>query len=439
MAPPAPSTPSAARIQSAEFRAQIAARSPGWIPASIAARVERTTSSASCGYVIRRSPSTIASPFGKRSAPASASRGMLTYCSSNRMPRTLPTMTDGPSGSVAADPRYVPAVIDGSTVIDADGHLNDWHLDWEALLPASLGPGATRSVRDEHGFPRLAVEARLLPETTRVADDYHDTVTDRDQLTRNARYWPPMRPGEDDPVARLPDMDEMGIDTAVLFGGHCFLVAAIVESPEIAAATLRAYNDYLAGYCAAAPDRLRAVAMLPMQDPRAAADELRRTVGDLGFVAGVLPPHHQNGTTLDDASLEPIWRAAEELDVPICIHTIGIQISPLAPLAHTKVMREAYGGVPSMLALGSLVLGGVLDRHPDLRVALLEAGAGWVPYALDRMQESYEAFGLRSNRFARDPHDTITGGQVFVSTEPDEPTLPVVADVLGPDHLVLGS
>jgi len=330
-------------------------------------------------------------------------------------------------------------VIDGMPVIDADGHLNDWHLDWDALLPASLGPGATRAVRDEHGFPRLAVEGRLLPETTRVAGDYHDTVTDREQLTRDPRYWPPMRPGEDDPVARLPDMDEMGIDTAVLFGGHCFLVASIVESPEIAAATLRVYNDYLAGYCAAASDRLRAVAMLPMQDPTVAADELRRTVGDLGFVAGVLPPHHQNGTTLDDPALEPIWSAAEELGVPICIHTIGIQISPVAPLTRTKVMREAYGGVPSMLALGSLVLGGVLDRHPELRVALLEAGAGWVPYVLDRMQESYEAFGLRSNRFARDPHETITGGQVFVSTEPDEPTLPVVADLLGADHIVLGS
>src|SRR4029079_12997304 len=150
------------------------------------------------------------------------------------------------------------------------------------------------------------------------------------------------------------------------------------------------------------------VAMLPMQAPTVAADELRRTVHELGFVAGVLPPHHRNGTTLDDPELEPIGHAAEELGVPICIHTIGIQISPVAPLTRTKVMREAYGGVPSMLALGSLVLGGVLDRHPELRVALLEAGAGWVPYVLDRMQESYEAFGLRSNRFARDPHETIT-------------------------------
>ena len=61
----------------------------------------------------------------------------------------------------------------------------------------------------------------------------------------------------------------MGIDTCVLFGGHCFLVASKVESPEVANATLRAYNEYLGRFCAAAPDRLKGVAMVPMS-PRAA-------------------------------------------------------------------------------------------------------------------------------------------------------------------------
>ena len=66
------------------------------------------------------------------------------------------------------------------------------------------------------------------------------------------------------------------------------------------------------------------------------------------FVAGVLPPHHKNGTMLADPSLEPIWDAAEELNVPMCIHTIGIQISPAAPLAPGQIMGETYGGFPSM-------------------------------------------------------------------------------------------
>ncbi|TMK65488.1 MAG: amidohydrolase [Actinobacteria bacterium] len=330
-------------------------------------------------------------------------------------------------------------MLNGTRVIDADGHLNDWHLDWERLLPPDLGPGATRSVRDRQGFPHLQVDGMLLPGSERDDLDYHDLEAVMKQMTRDGRYWLPLRPGEEDPVQRLPDMDEMGIDVAVLFGGHCLLVASVVESPDIAAATLRVYNDYLAGYCATAPDRLKGVAMIPMQSPKVAADELRRAVNELGFVAGVLPPHHKNGTMLADPSLEPIWDAAEELNVPICIHTIGIQISPAAPLAPGQIMGETYGGFPSMLALGSVVLGGVLERHPNLRVAFLEAGAGWVPYVMDRLQESYETFSLHAEKLPRDPEDYIRGGQVYIATEPEERALPLVAELLGEDYLVLGS
>jgi len=119
--------------------------------------------------------------------------------------------------------------------------VNDWHLDWERVMPADLGPGATRAVRDDRGFPHLRVDGMLLPGASREALGEGGLDGKRRERRRDPRYWDP-RPGEDDPAARLVDMDEMGIDVAVLFGGHCFLVASIVESPEIATATLRAYN-----------------------------------------------------------------------------------------------------------------------------------------------------------------------------------------------------
>lgn len=330
-------------------------------------------------------------------------------------------------------------MLNGTTVIDADGHLNDWHLDWPTVLPADLGPGATRAVRDGQGFPHLEVEGQLLPGGERPEMDYHDIEAVMAQMTRNGKYWLPNRPGETDPTLRLPDMDEMGIDTAVLFGGHCFLVASVVESPAIAAATLHAYNDYLAGYSATDPGRLKGVAMLAMQAPNEAAAELRRAVDELGFVAGVLPPHHKDGTLLDDERLTPIWQAAQELGVPICVHTIGSQINPIGPLLHSHPMSETYGGVSSMIALGSLVLGGVLERFPGLTVALLEAGAGWLPYITDRMQCAYETFSLKSERLEHDPEDYVRSAQVYVATEPDEPILPAVAELIGEDHLIIGS
>lgn len=328
-------------------------------------------------------------------------------------------------------------MLNGTRVIDADGHVNDWHIDWPAFLPPELRPFAPRSVRDELGFPHLEAEGRLLP-GERPELDYSDLAAVMARFTRDGRYWLP-RPGEADPKLRLPDMDEMGIDVAVLFGGHSFLVAAMVDSPEIARATLRAYNSYLAGYCAAAPERLKGVALLPLQAPREAADELRRAVNELGFVAAVLPPHHASGTTLDDERLSPIWEAAQALDVPVCIHTIGIQINPARALLSQYRMREAYGGLSSMLALGHLVLGGVLDRYPALRFAFLEAGAGWVPFFAERLQASYRTFSQKHERLSREPEEYVRSSQLYFATEPDEPLLPAVVELIGEDRLILGS
>jgi len=332
-------------------------------------------------------------------------------------------------------------VLDGQRVIDADGHINDWHLDWGALAPGVAPEDLPRSIRDDRGFRRLEVDGRVLPEPPDDATaelDFTDWQQVQERRIRDDRFWTP-RPGEEDPHLRLPDMDEMGIDVAVLFGGHCFLVEAMVERAAVAVPTLHAYNTYLAGYCAVAPDRLKGVAMLAIQDPSAAADELRRTVGEYGFVAGVLPPHHADGTKLSDERLEPIWRAATELGVPLCVHTIGIQINPVRKLIEHHNLGEAYGGIPSMLALGHLIFDGVLDRHPALRVAFLETGVGWVPYVVERLESSYEHFTLKGRELDRSPEEHLSAGNLYFAAEPDERLLPAVADLVGRDQLVLGS
>jgi predicted TIM-barrel fold metal-dependent hydrolase len=324
-------------------------------------------------------------------------------------------------------------MLNGHAVIDADSHIHDFQLDWPSLLPPELREVAPRTYYEPSGFPHIEVEGRLLP------GGEHDLKELAQESTRDPRYWEPPRHGEFDATARLPDMDEMGIDVCVLFGGHCFLVASKVESSEVANATLRAYNEYLGRFCAAAPDRLKGVAMIAMQSPDAAAAELQRAVQDLGLVAAVLPPHHANGTMLDDPSLDPIWSMAQSLNVPVCVHTIGGQISPIGPMLTGEVMGEAYGGIPSMLALGHLILGGVLDRYPELTVCFLETGAGWVPYFMDRMQGNYEMFGAKSRPLRKTPAEYVRSEQLYFAADPDETTLPAVVDTIGADRLVIGS
>ncbi|MBI3721643.1 MAG: amidohydrolase family protein, partial [Fimbriimonas ginsengisoli] len=251
-------------------------------------------------------------------------------------------------------------------VIDADGHINDWHLEWQQRVPPELREFAPRSIIGDNGWRQLEIDGRRLPTG--------GTRRNQKTTTRPAKYWASNRPGEQRPEPRLPDMDEMGIDVAVLFGGHCFLVESVVESQKAAIATLRAYNDYLIDYCSADRKRLKGAAMVPIQSGADAAAELRRAV-EGGLVAGVVPPHHANGMMLSSRSLYPLYEAAQDLGVPICVHTIGIQINPAQTLlGEDEILRPAYGNISSQMALGSLIVGGVLDAFPRLTVAFLEAG-----------------------------------------------------------------
>src|SRR6185437_8827757 len=113
------------------------------------------------------------------------------------------------------------------------------------------------------------------------------------------------QPGGSDPAARLADMDAEGIDQAVLYP-TIGLYFSVVEDPGAAVGLAVAYNDWLAGYCAADAARLFGAALLPLQDPAAAVHELRRAVNELGFVAGFVRPNPCLGRSLPDPAYESL-------------------------------------------------------------------------------------------------------------------------------------
>ncbi|HUA96269.1 MAG TPA: amidohydrolase family protein, partial [Acidimicrobiales bacterium] len=208
-----------------------------------------------------------------------------------------------------------------------------------------------------------------------------------------------------------------------------------------AVATARAYNDWLAGYCAAAPGRLFGAAMLPMQDPVAAAAELRRAGAELGFTAGFVRPNPCMGRSLSDPANEPVWEAAEEADMAVGVHegssvivpTLGAD-RPFNPL----VLHATSHAMEEMLAYAQLVAFGVLDRHPHLKVVWLESGGGWVPYWLERLDEQAESFGGFCPEMSMLPSEYFSR-QCWISFEVDERTLPLLAPVIGEERCVWGS
>jgi predicted TIM-barrel fold metal-dependent hydrolase len=191
--------------------------------------------------------------------------------------------------------------------------------------------------------------------------------------------------------ARLSDMDASGITVQVL--SVAGPGADVVPGAE-GIALARDYNNALAEAASRHPGRFRGFAHLPMHSPDAAADELERTIKDLGF-HGLLVNGPTDGRFLDDPRFEPILARAEALSVPIYIHP-GIPPD--------KVREAHYDGLPGnfsfTLALSAwgwhmetaihvlrLVLSGALDRHPRLQIIIGHMGEA-IPFMLDRIDET---------------------------------------------------
>jgi uncharacterized protein len=162
-------------------------------------------------------------------------------------------------------------------------------------------------------------------------------------------------------------------------------------------AVAREMNDHLAAAVAGRPDRFAGFAVLPMQSPDACADELRRAVRDLRFVGALV-----NGTTdgrfLDHPSYDGLLAAAVELDVPIYIHP-HLAPEPVRqayyadlPTGASRVIEQAGWGWHSETAIHvlRLVVAGVLDRHPRLKLIIGHMGE-MLPMMLDRIDSVFAA------------------------------------------------
>ncbi|WP_123023172.1 amidohydrolase family protein [Mycolicibacterium stellerae] len=191
---------------------------------------------------------------------------------------------------------------------------------------------------------------------------------------------------------RLAHMDRVGIDVQVVsHGGNS---PSALDHPE-AVELCRMVNDSLAEQISQHPTRFRGFATIPLHDPVAAADEMRRCVNELGFV-GTLVAGTCGGLFLDDERFDPVLRAAEEVDLPIYVHP-GVPPNSVSTAYYAGDWPTAVQFLFSSPAFGwhaeagihvlRLILSGALDRHPGLKLLSGHWGelvAGW----LDRLDET---------------------------------------------------
>jgi predicted TIM-barrel fold metal-dependent hydrolase len=223
---------------------------------------------------------------------------------------------------------------------------------------------------------------------------------------------------------QIEAMDIEGIDTATLFPTRGLHTLAEPDmDPRLSRALARAYNDWLAEFCSYAPGRLIGSAMISPFDISDAVDEVERAVTELGLRAIFIRSNLVNGKPWHDPYYDPLWDALEKHDVPVGFHEATTSGAPQAGQQFTPnlMLRRVYAQpFEQMMAFGSFTGGGILERHPSLKVAFLEANCSWLPWLLWRLDEGYEREAdAYSPELTMAPSEYFRR-QVWVSIEPDE-------------------
>lgn len=324
-------------------------------------------------------------------------------------------------------------------VIDCDGHVAEpWEMYREYIDP-EFRDRVPRRV-DVEGHRWVIVDDKVYPNFVRYAEKPLGVLNGTGPLPRPVQR-PELAEGGADPHRRLQDMDKEGVAAAVLFPSGVPSMCAVPD-PELEAALYRAYHRWLADYCSADPGRLKGVAVVCMRDVERGVEELRRTVGEAWMVGAMVSPHVDD-LNLDSPSFDPFWAAAQDLDIPICIHA-GSGRPPYALGTDESsdnffLMHAMAHPFEQMRAVAACMGGGVFDRFPRLRIAFLEAGVGWVPWWLDRLQEHAEGLPNHVPEMKREPMEYVADGQAWFSCEPDEPMLPAALAQLGDDAVMFPS
>jgi 2,3-dihydroxybenzoate decarboxylase len=241
-------------------------------------------------------------------------------------------------------------------------------------------------------------EAFSVPEWN-AEPDWGDFPIDRELVAS----W--VRKLRDVTEYRLPEMDEYGIDIQVL----SLTVPGIQVDQDASTAqdNARFANDYLAQVISGHPDRFRGFAALPLQDPKAAVEELERAVHELGF-CGALVNDHLGGHYLDSPRYEELWAALEELAVPLYLH-------PGTPPADRWKLNGAAWSWAAETGGHALrvVFGGVFDRHPKARLILGHMGE-FLPFMRSRLDSRYRTFQLEQP--LQHPPSHYIGTNIVITT-----------------------
>jgi len=333
----------------------------------------------------------------------------------------------------------------GYWVLDSDLHLMEPPDLYERYLGPAYRHRAPRATYQRPGhYAGWVLEGQLIPPWIRNSEVLQaNEELDRQSQRVMAEGWA----CQFDAASSLRAMDAEGIDVAVMFRTSASMLVSMDSlEPDYALALCRAFNNWVADYCQENPERLKATAIVPQHDPQLAAQEACRAVEELGAVGIILLPMPVSGKHVHDQEFDVLWAELQRLGVPVCFHGTSGAVSKdyigARLVGHPGYRTLSHASVfplELMLAMGSMVLGGVLERFPHLKVAFLEGNCSWLPWWLYRLDDQWEKFGTGQSFQLQEKPSTYFLRQCFISMDADEHLAADMLKRLGDDNVVFST
>lgn len=333
-------------------------------------------------------------------------------------------------------------------LLSADNHIVEPPDLWTSRIEAKYRERAPRLVSGETADWYVVEDNRSigsLGTATHAGERYR---TDRPYELSLEDRWENVRAGGYDPDEAVKDMELDGVEGAVIFPTRGVGGIWRLEDSGLLSAICHTYNDWIAEFCRPHPERLKGAAMINLDDVQEGVDELRRARG-LGLEAAIISVHPAKGRGYHRPEYEPFWSTAEELGLPLCLHSGSNRtVRDGLPMYHhdptmdpDEPLEIVYinGDHWIRRSLTSIIMSGVFERHPDLNVVSVENQAGWVAHWLFRMDQRYHERRGNWGRFSTDmtPSDFFHRN-VSVSFQ-DDWTAVATRSLIGVENLLWGS
>ena len=276
-------------------------------------------------------------------------------------------------------------------IISSDNHVMEPADLWTDRVEAKFRDRAPRVVRMEDGTDWWVCDGiKIVGAFAATQSGVRFEEPEKLSIGGAEAIYENVRLGGYIPEEHIKDMDIDGIDISIVYPTVGLLIFGMPDS-EFVTSLFRTYNDWVAEFCSGFPRKLKGIAMLNIDDVQTGIKELERCV-KLGFTGAMISVYPPEERSYDSPEYEPLWAAAEDLQIPLGLHAGTNRPSPGQEFQSLEIVKPGFFTNLDhwvRLSVVNMIFSGVFERHPKLQIGSIEMELAWVPHFLDRMDFTY--------------------------------------------------